>query len=1649
MEQVPGNSLPLCQPPVVVMHVNVSLDDELETKEEGSSSSHSGSDDSRCPEEKSMVILSKRRVSSHHRNQHRAALGFSRLVMLTIPLLWSASYCCSEARPSPESSSSVTTESPAAKRIVGDDPLEIDLDDLIQIAHVVEQEAQQQHHQQQQHDYETNGADKHAQYSGNEVERYHSEFRSAGRTASTKQQSASGITTDDVDDDDDDDDDEMDSVILITTIDGTMAGLSRKSGKLLWKQEPLGSTQQQNQAVESSSQPPPGRGGGGGGIESTKGNIERHLHEHMRPHAKQNESTGKKNDHNSDRERIVAPLVSTTTTTKSSSGTGGHPGRTAAVPSVDGKVFLTPGREGVALGDSGTTDSTVTTEVRDLVARAPFVDRRGRVIVGSRQSSIAAIDRDTGEVLRVIGGEGNNVQDIIANSRRTTGDATTEMGQPSLDGRNVVWIGRVDNAVTFYDARSGDVDVQFSTSEVLSVGDMAVSEDLRRNNVHKGTDTGVLGTASVHLLPTTGEGSRSVSGESFMASVSSSRDPTSLLVATPNGSLALRDPDSGRIQWVLNESFDSPVAFAVDSASGNSISVDIVPDAPMPSSSKEYLSKEFERQISAMESETRIEHTHVEGGGDSTTDAMSVGETIVGALSNGQLFALPLGKGRQTSDLYNNNRGKRDALPLGLPVPHSTASSSSSAVGATKQWSKLPHSLNKQHSQHLHDISAYQHMEQHGHKYLSTNNKKACVPSSSAYPACLVGSKIGPGRKLTISGEPFLTSEQTPYDDADFELHPSYYFQQEQEQQNRHRNRFKTFLKIMSSWIPPAVALAFVVSFELGRRERQKVDRVMLSRQDTTGSDASWRINNIGNFSSGVQDMTGIQSTHTNNEGGVIQLTDEVLGYGGHGTVVYKGKLDGRNVAVKRMLKAYSASASREISLLIESDGHPNVVRYFLKEVRGDFVYLALELCDMSLQDLIVALSKHLAMKSDGKLQLSEIPPATKKALFQIASGVKHLHFLRIVHRDLKPANILFAHRSFSAHAVDNTSNVNGSSQDDRASFIYSSFEKGGYIPKISDMGLGKQLEGQSSFGMSALGNASLVGQSHDGSTLVGAGPGSVGWQAPEVMAMRWSSEASPPLPMTFRHSNHEGSETVSDESPMDVAMSARTSRSVDIFSLGCVFYCTILPGSHPFGEWYEREANIMKDKPSIEGLKNISVDAFDLVSSMIARNPKDRPTASQICEHPFFWKSTKRLGFLCEFSDRLEADLASMTDKGCVGVSPISVDVFKIERNAAQIVGTAWDTELDPDLINNVSKFRTYDPSSVRDCLRIIRNKHHHFDELPPRVKDRIGGNLDGLLQYFESKFPQLLMHCYNVCRDCLKAGDPLSSKYSIPQRKIIAIRPASDVILTTPNVSLKDETSIDISAVETHSQKLPEPIIEENHGTPSHKEIKDGVLGKPEGDEEPDTSIDHATSPPSFCEEDENQSSEDDTDVTDDNSVSMQESSAPSSTGTNIPSLLTPENLQPDSVDIVLWEGSTVARSFNCRGWTRSDDEWARRTDATLRKRDANIARCADDPKFRTRLCNHWDMSGGTFCPMRKKNKCIFAHGPIELRVKEGKRNRWGKLVDKNGNNSNPFHSGGEDTYGVARSIETMRQEKGKRNPEKPQRGKGRSNNGRKNKA
>jgi serine/threonine-protein kinase/endoribonuclease IRE1 len=148
-----------------------------------------------------------------------------------------------------------------------------------------------------------------------------------------------------------------------------------------------------------------------------------------------------------------------------------------------------------------------------------------------------------------------------------------------------------------------------------------------------------------------------------------------------------------------------------------------------------------------------------------------------------------------------------------------------------------------------------------------------------------------------------------------------------------------------------------------------------------------------------------------------------------------------------------------------------------------------------------------------------------------------------------------------------------------------------------------------------------------------------------------------------------------------------------------------------------------------------MSLEAHDLVSLMLRRDPITRPTAKQIADHPFFWSSDRRLCLLCDLSDRLEQD--AVTAIGSEDTS-FQTMLLAIEKNALKVVGTSWDRLLDPELINNVQRFRSYDPSSIRDLLRLIRNKFHHFDELPDTFKESIGSKPEGLSEYFSMKFPR-----------------------------------------------------------------------------------------------------------------------------------------------------------------------------------------------------------------------------------------------------------------------------------------------------------------------
>ncbi|CAG5928703.1 unnamed protein product [Menidia menidia] len=390
----------------------------------------------------------------------------------------------------------------------------------------------------------------------------------------------------------------------------------------------------------------------------------------------------------------------------------------------------------------------------------------------------------------------------------------------------------------------------------------------------------------------------------------------------------------------------------------------------------------------------------------------------------------------------------------------------------------------------------------------------------------------------------------------------------------------------------------------------------------------------------------------------------EVLGHGTAGTFVFRGKFDGRQVAVKRILPECFEVAEREVQLLRESDTHPNVIRYFCTERDHLFTYIAIELCSATMQQYV-----------EDPSSFPELNPVT--LLEQTMCGLQHLHSLNIVHRDLKPRNILLSGPS----------------------------ALGQVRALISDFGLCKKIpDGQSSF------------------SLRSGIPGTEGWIAPEVLR----------------------------DTP-----GIKPTAAVDVFSAGCVFYYVVSRGQHPFGETLRRQINILSGEYSLlhfmEDMHD-DVIARDLIEQMISAEVESRPSTACVLKHPFFWSPEKQLLFFQDVSDRIEKEPAD---------SPI---VVRLETAGRAVVRTNWRMHISVPLQTDLRRFRTYKGNSVRDLLRAMRNKKHHYHELPPEVQETLGELPEGFVSYFTSRFPRLLMHTHAALHIC--AHERLFHPYYLPPK-------------------------------------------------------------------------------------------------------------------------------------------------------------------------------------------------------------------------------------------------------------------------------------------
>ncbi|MCO5547528.1 hypothetical protein L7F22_000978 [Adiantum nelumboides] len=236
---------------------------------------------------------------------------------------------------------------------------------------------------------------------------------------------------------------------------------------------------------------------------------------------------------------------------------------------------------------------------------------------------------------------------------------------------------------------------------------------------------------------------------------------------------------------------------------------------------------------------------------------------------------------------------------------------------------------------------------------------------------------------------------------------------------------------------------------------------------------------------------------------------------------------------------------------------------------------------------------------------------------------------------------------------------------------------------KLCDMGISKQLAD----GVTAIDSYST-------------GSGSSGWQAPEQLQRN--------VPQT---------------------------KSMDLFSLGCILFFSITGGYHPFGSRFERDHNIINGKLDLFRIEHVP-EATDLLSALLQRDPFRRPHIGIVRVHPLFWSSEKRLKFLCDASDCVEVE-----DKE--SNSPILKD---LEAASLSAVGRSWADKLDEVFLSNIGKYRKYNHNNVRDLLRVIRNKSSHFRELPQEVQQIFGSYPEGFEYYFREKFPRLLIEVFTI---------------------------------------------------------------------------------------------------------------------------------------------------------------------------------------------------------------------------------------------------------------------------------------------------------------
>ncbi len=256
-----------------------------------------------------------------------------------------------------------------------------------------------------------------------------------------------------------------------------------------------------------------------------------------------------------------------------------------------------------------------------------------------------------------------------------------------------------------------------------------------------------------------------------------------------------------------------------------------------------------------------------------------------------------------------------------------------------------------------------------------------------------------------------------------------------------------------------------------------------------------------------------------------------LVGAGGMG-VVYKARDDrrGRRLVALKTIRGEVASAlsanrfRQEIDSLARVE-HPNVVRLYDAGEADGVLYLTMEFVD----------GVDLAHALDGKPQ----PPHEAAALVEtLARAMAHVHGLGLVHRDLKPGNVLLL-ASGGRKPPDSLTPESGGLRPPLA----------GFVPKLTDFGLAKDLDEASSPTTALVGTPSYMAPEQVRRRAADLGPHTDVYALGAILYEMLTGR--PP----FQGPNHEDvlSQVLFDDPVLPGLLHPKLPRDLETICLGCL----------------------------------------------------------------------------------------------------------------------------------------------------------------------------------------------------------------------------------------------------------------------------------------------------------------------------------------------------------------------------------------------------------------------------------------------------------------------------------------------------------------